>query len=327
MLRYGIVGTSNLAARYRSAIEETGGCLQAVCSRSRSRAEEFGGAGVTPYTELEDMVMDKAVDAVYLCLPNSLHAEAAVRCLQAGKHVLCEKPATLSLAELERVLLVAESTGCIFAVGVMNFFSPVMRVLRQELQEHPPVAAHLDYSQRSGKLDHIRAGGMATSFDRSLGGGVLNDLGTYPLHFAVGLFGEPERIDATARFLGDVDVTDILTLHYGSFDVVITVSKACQGIRGSEILCEGATYTLDNLSVVLGAEKHDASGMTKIDCGIPCQSWPVSDPSKLPGVQARVLRAFGRWVSGTDMGSYRRMQRETIAVQWLMDEARMQITY
>lgn len=130
MLRYAIVGTNWLSHIYYHAIEAAGDRVAAVCSRSRERAAELGQGKALVYTELDEMLKNPDIDVVYLCIPNVLHADAALRCLRAGKHVLCEKPGTVSAAEMEEILHTARTEGRIFAEAVMNFYSPVTDRLR-----------------------------------------------------------------------------------------------------------------------------------------------------------------------------------------------------
>lgn len=326
MLRYAIVGTNWLSHIYYHAIEAAGDRVAAVCSRSRERAAELGQGKALVYTELDEMLKNPDIDVVYLCIPNVLHADAALRCLRAGKHVLCEKPATISAAEMEEILHTARTEGRIFAEAVMNFYSPVTDRLRAELAQDPVVSARLDYSQRSSKLDKLRAGAHITSFDRKLYGGVLTDLGCYVLHFAVNLFGAPKKLDASAVFLGEVDGTDVLTLHYDGFDVSVTVSKCAHSMIGSEIQCDRATYTLKNLSVVLGVEKHTMDTCEEYECGIACPGWPIANPAMLPGVQERVVRRFDRWVRGEDLAAQQRLL-QSLTVQRLIEEAHRQMGY
>ncbi|MEF2645466.1 MAG: Gfo/Idh/MocA family oxidoreductase [Oscillospiraceae bacterium] len=327
MLRYAIVGTNWLSHIYYHAIEAAGDRVAAVCSRSRERAAELGQGKALVYTELDEMLKNPDIDVVYLCIPNVLHADAALRCLRAGKHVLCEKPATVSAAEMEEILHTARTEGRIFAEAVMNFYSPVTDRLRAELAQDSVVSARLDYSQRSSKLDRLRAGEHITSFDRALYGGVLTDLGCYVLHFAVNLFGAPKKLDASAVFLGEVDGTDVLTLHYDGFDVSVTVSKCAHSTIGSEIQCDRATYTLKNLSVVLGVEKHTMDTCEEYECGISCPGWPIANPAMLPGVQERVVRRFDRWVRGEDLAAQQRLLQQSLTVQRLIEEAHRQIGY
>ena len=327
MLRYAMMGTNWLSHIYVNAIRAAGDKVAAVCSRSLERARELGGEDVLVYDNLDEMLKNADIDVVYLCIPNVLHADAAIRCLKAGKHVLCEKPATISSSEMEEIIRTAKAHNRIFAEAVMNFYSPVMDRLRQELKENPVVSARLDYSQRSSKLDKLRAGEHITSFDRSLFGGVLTDLGCYVLHFAVNLFGAPKSLTASAVFIGQVDGTDTLTLHYDGFDVAVTISKCAHSMIGSEIQCDRATYTMKNLSVVLGVEKHTMDTCEEYDCGITCEKWPIANPSVLPGVQERVVRAFDRWVAGENLAENERLLQETLTVQKLIEEAHRQMGY
>lgn len=327
MLRYAIVGTNWLSHLYKNAICAAGDEVYAVCSRDAGRAAELGGSGVKVYTDLDVLLQDPKVDVVYLCIPNVLHADAAIRCLNAGKHVLCEKPATISVSEMQAIIDTTRKTGRIFAEAVMNFYSPLMGELREQLRTQPPVSARLDYSQRSSKLDQLRAGARITSFDRSLYGGVLTDLGCYVLHFAVNLFGAPRSLTASAVKIGEVDGTDTMVLHYDGFDVSATVSKCAHSMLGSEILCDRATYTFKNISVVLGAEKHTMDSCEALDCGIVCDHWPIANPSVLPGVQERVVRAFDRWVHGEDLEENERLLQQSLTVQQLIEEAHRQTEY
>lgn len=327
MLRYAIMGTNWLSHIYIDAIRAAGDEVIAVCSRSLERARELGGEGTLVYNDLDDMLKNQDIDVVYLCIPNVLHADAAIRCLKAGKHVLCEKPATISSAQMEEIIRMAKAHDRIFAEAVMNFYSPVMDRLREELKENPVVSARLDYSQRSSKLDKLRAGEHITSFDRSLYGGVLTDLGCYVLHFAVNLFGTPKSLTASAVFIGEVDGTDTLTLHYDGFHVDVTVSKCAHSMIGSEIQCDRATYTMKNLSVVLGVEKHTMDTCEEYDCGIVCQKWPIANPAVLPGVQERVVRTFDRWVAGENLTENERLLQESLTVQKMIEEAHRQMGY
>lgn len=327
MLRYAIMGTNWLSYLYRDAILAAGDTVSSVCSRDLGRAKALGGENAKAYTDLEEMLLDPDIDAVYLCIPNVLHAEAALKCLRAGKHVLCEKPATVTAAQMEAIIQAAEESGKIFAEAVMNFYSPVMDQIREELKTDPVAAVRLDYSQRSSKLDQLRAGQSFSSFDRSLYGGVLTDLGCYALHFAVNLFGEPEELIASSHFIGQVDGSTSLILRYDSFNVMISLSKCAHSMIGSEIQCDRASYTLKNLSVVLGAEKHTMTEVQELDCGIDVEKWPIANPAVLPGVQQRVIERFDRWVAGEDLAENQRLLNQSLTVQKLIEKAQKQIGY
>ena len=326
-MNYAIIGTNWLCENYRTAIREAGDTFYAVLSRDLARAEAFAQGEAKAYDSMDALLADGDVDAVYLCLPNSMHYEATLRALRAGKHVLCEKPFALTLSQSEEMFREADKAGKVLAEGVMSFYSPAMDELRGLVRSDAVVSARLDYSQRSSKLDKVRAGGMVSSFDRRLGGGVLYDLGIYPIHFAVNLFGAPESVMAKARWMGDVDVTDVIVLGYRDFDVTVTVSKAGQSAIGSEILMDKGTLALDNVSVVLGARYVTKTGTREISCGGGGVPLPGTNPSTESAVQTRVIRRFTRWMQGEDREGLLQLRENSLIVQDILEKSRAQIGY
>ncbi len=327
MLNFAVLGTNELSELYTEAIAAAGERFYAVCSRDLARAEAFARGRALVFDDLNRLLADPAVDAVYICLPNSLHAKTAMRCLKAGKHVLCEKPITVTASELEALCKAADESGTVLAEAVMNFYSPLMPRLREQLTNEKIVSARLDYSQRSSNLDSARAGKPASSLSRPLCGGALYDLGVYPLHFAVNLLGEPERVFTSASWLGDVDVTDTLILGYPDFDISVTVSKAGEGDVGSEIICDSATYTFSNVSIVLGAEKVTLEGRKPLYCGPHLSGVSKLSTPVFRDVQPRIIERFSQWVRGADTEGCLALRRESLAVQKIMEEAHSQIGY
>ena len=109
-LRWGILGTGMIAKKFAGDLPHShSGKLVATASRSQESATafatEFGGRGVGNY---EALLSDPEVEAVYISLPNTLHKEWSIRALEAGKHVLCEKPMALNAADAEEMFAVAE---------------------------------------------------------------------------------------------------------------------------------------------------------------------------------------------------------------------------
>src|ERR1700722_11436165 len=113
-LRWGILGTGNIARQFSAGVNASKrGRLAAVASRSADSAAGFAKAHSVPrfYGSYGELLMDGDVDAVYVSLPNSLHHEWAVLALQAGKHVLCEKPLASNAAESEQMFDEAGRAG------------------------------------------------------------------------------------------------------------------------------------------------------------------------------------------------------------------------
>ena len=183
-VRWGIIGTANIArAAFLPAVREAGGEPAAVAGRDRDRVTRWAndqgvGRAIVGYEELVD---DPGVDAVYVPLPNTLHAEWTIRALRAGKPVLCEKPLTGSVSETERVLDVARESGVPLWEAFVFPFHDQMRRLRglladgaigdlQEIQS----SFHFTLTRREGNI----------RMSPGLAGGALFDVGCYPVALA-----------------------------------------------------------------------------------------------------------------------------------------------
>jgi len=214
-LRWGIIGTANIArAAFLPGLRAAGGTASAVAGRDLARAERFAAdngvdRAVAGYQSLID---DPGIDALYIPLPNSLHAEWTTRALEAGKPVLCEKPLCGTLADTERVLGVARQTGTLLWEAFVFPFGEHMRRIRSliddgSIGELREVQSGFHFS--IGRPDDIR-------LSAGLEGGALLDVGCYPVRLAQELLG-PGYLSAWAvRETGGagVDIETWGTLGY-----------------------------------------------------------------------------------------------------------------
>jgi predicted dehydrogenase len=126
------MGTASIArGQFLPALRQAGGAAEAVASRDTSAAESYAAANgiARAITGYQTLIDDPDVDALYIALPNSLHAEWTVSALQAGKPVLCEKPLTGSLSDTQHVLDVARQTGTLlWEAFVFPFHDQMARV-------------------------------------------------------------------------------------------------------------------------------------------------------------------------------------------------------
>lgn len=201
-IRVGIVGAARVAryALIRPAPRVPAVSVQAIASRDPQRAREFAQRfGVPRVRESYDaLIADGAIDAVYIALPNSLHAPWSMRALAAGKHVLCEKPLTSNEREAAEVAQAANRSNRVFMEGM-------------HYRHHPLAARMRELVQGLGPLRSIEIWNCFPILSRSdiryqlrLSGGALMDLGSYAvnlLHFLVA--GEPDVTSATARLRGE----------------------------------------------------------------------------------------------------------------------------
>jgi predicted dehydrogenase len=150
------------------------------------------------YDSYERVLDDPEVDAVYIPLVNSLHREWSVRALEAGKHVLCEKPLALNAAEAESMATVAAREKRLLMEAFMYRFHPRVRAFREGTRK--PRFLHAAFGFSMQERDNYRG-------RQELGGGALLDVGCYCVDVARWFLGEPDEISANARQDHGVDLT------------------------------------------------------------------------------------------------------------------------
>jgi predicted dehydrogenase len=213
MIRWGILGAAKIAREFVCPAIHTSvrGTVAAVASRDPGRAEALAGVfGARVFADYDAMLADPGIDAVYIPLHNAAHLEWTLKALEAGKHVLCEKPIALRAEEIDTIIAARDRSGRFAAEGFMVTHHPQWRCVQD-----------LVAKQAVGRLRHVQA---AFSFNNpdplnvrnqaALRGGALRDIGVYPCvatRFVTGA--EPTRatseivwdngIDATARAWAD----------------------------------------------------------------------------------------------------------------------------
>jgi predicted dehydrogenase len=195
--RWGILGTGFIAGLQTPDLVDNGSVVQAVGSRTMASAAEFAARFQIPtsHGSYEDLVADPDVDVVYISTPHPFHHENALLALDAGKHVLIEKPFAMNAWQAREIVELAETKGLIALEAMWTRYLPHMVRIRElirsgALGEVRTVIA--DHNQNLPKDPAHRLN------DPALGGGALLDLGIYPVSFAFDLFGAPTRIRAAA---------------------------------------------------------------------------------------------------------------------------------
>jgi predicted dehydrogenase len=196
-LRWGVLGTGWIAGKFTGALRRnTRQQVVAVGSRSVASAKAFAdevGIG-RAHGSYDDLVADPEVDVVYVATPHNLHHRHALLALDAGKHVLVEKPVALNAAEATEVAAAAAARGVYCAEALWTFFLPRFDVVRQLLDDgvlgdvRTVLADHGEWFPDTHRI-----------LRHDLAGGALLDLGTYPLAFASWVLGEPEHIIAVGQ--------------------------------------------------------------------------------------------------------------------------------
>ena len=193
-VRWGILGTGGIAGRFATDLRLTdSGTVVAVGSRSRGSADRFADEFGIPgrHASYESLVADPDVDVVYVATPHPVHHDNAVLALRAGKHVLVEKPFTMTAAEARDVAGVARDRGLFAMEAMWTRFLPHTAVIRDWLAQGvlgDIVTVTADHGQWFAENAEFRL------FAPVLGGGALLDLGVYPVSFASMVLGTPSRI-------------------------------------------------------------------------------------------------------------------------------------
>lgn len=227
-VRWGILATGGIAHAFTQDLRTAGLDIAAVGSRRLEAAEAFAAEYGIPraYGSYEELVADPDVDIVYVASPHSHHREHAILALEAGRHVLVEKPLTLDADEAVAIRAAAAARGLLAMEAMWTRYLPHMVRIREliadgALGEIRTVVA--DHTQSLPTDPEHRLNALA------LGGGALLDLGIYPVSFAVDVLGPVERAAATGR-LGetgaDTEVAIALAHAGGAVSSLVTSSRA-----------------------------------------------------------------------------------------------------
>ena len=246
--RWGILGPGRIARTFAADIALVRDAeLVAVGSRSGARARAFADEyGVeSAYGSYEELVADPRVDVVYIASPHALHLEHARLAFEAGKHVLCEKPLTLSVAEAEEMMALAAEHDRFLMEAMWTACHPVILEVRRRL--------------RSGDLGtprHLHAElGFVVSYgpddrllDPALGASALLDMGVYPLTLAHLMLGEAESIVATGSLSEhDIDLDVAMAGRYPNGALAtMSASMTSWSSRRAEIATDTGRIVLED---------------------------------------------------------------------------------
>ena len=198
-VRWGILGAAKFAREHMGpAIHAASGAeLSAIATRDVAKADPFAAfcPGISVYDSYDALLADPGIDAVYIPLPNHMHVEWTIRALEAGKHVLCEKPITMHASEFDQLIAARDAAGKLAAEAYMIVHHPQWQHVRQMVAD--------------GAIGRVRHVTGAFSFDNrtdvgnirnqaATGGGGLRDIGVYVFGSARYVLGA-EATDISAR--------------------------------------------------------------------------------------------------------------------------------
>lgn len=200
------------------------------------------------YTDYETLLGNATIDTVYVALPNHLHYQYTKAALLQGKNVICEKPFTLNAQQLQELIQIATEKRLILLEAITNQYLNNFLQIKKDLAQLGKIKiVECNYSQYSSRYDAFKEGRILPAFDPQKGGGALMDINIYNIHFVVGLFGKPEKVQYLANIERDIDTSGILVLDYGAFKAV------CIGAKDSTAQIRSVIQGTDGSIEVLGA--------------------------------------------------------------------------
>ena len=247
-VKWGIMSTAHINELFLAGVRDSKEVeVVAVASRSRDAAERFAGEhGIErALASYEALLADSEVEVVYIPLPNSMHIEWSLRALEAGKHVLCEKPLSRHASEVRRAFDLAEREGRLLMEAFMYRHHPQTERLVQLVRDGAVGSVQMiraAFSFRAGDRSDIR-------LTAGLDGGALMDVGCYCVSGARLIAGEPERVAAEQTLGGDgVDVTFTATMRFpgavlAHFDAGLTIAPERDEL---EVMGDAGSLFLDD---------------------------------------------------------------------------------
>ena len=225
-IRWGILATGWIAELFVKDLLRTGHSVTAVGSRTEESAKrfakEFGIA--TAHGSYAALAADPNVDVIYIATPHPQHVAAAKLALNAGKHILVEKPFTINAAEAAEIVDLAAAKGLVVLEAMWTRFLPHMRRIRAIIAEGTIGEVRSITADHRQKLPDDPKHRLNAP---ELGGGALLDLGIYPISFTWDILGKPTEVKASATFRATGADAQVATIfHYASGAIATTLSSS-----------------------------------------------------------------------------------------------------
>jgi 1,5-anhydro-D-fructose reductase (1,5-anhydro-D-mannitol-forming) len=304
-LGWGIVGLGNIARGTIAPIlaTEPDCAIAAVTSRDQGRADafaaEFSAQGA--YTDYAEMLGDPSVEAVFIATPNALHAEQVVAAARAGKHVLCDKPLAIDVADAARAVEACDAAGVLLGVNFHNRFLPWVRDVSRIVA---------DGAIGDVLTVHVEVGGGAKRYDnwradpRMAGLGTVHNVGVHALDFLRMLL-DSEPVEVSAMFDeapggGAVEMLALIVLRFANGALVYCNANERHPYARNDITIHGTAGRITGTGVTRSRSSGDLTVLT--DRGETVTRYPATEAhrSSVAAFTASVMRGRSPAPSGVD---------------------------
>lgn len=315
-MKWGILATGTIAKKFAATVnqmKDSGESLAAVGSRREEPAKAFAEEYGIPkyYGSYEELAADPEVEAVYIATPNNFHYENCIMCLEAGKHVLCEKPFTTNAEEAKELYQMAEEKGLFimeaFWIRFLPLYGHLQKLLSQEI---------------IGPIRHIRCeyGFIAKGtrkerkFNSSLGGGALLDIGIYNLGFLHMVIGTAPKSVQSQVHINEYGTDDFSTIQ-------LSYPGGCTAYCAQSIgmvMDRQAVIFGDKGTIVFSDYQHAETMSIRLYDG---EEYTIKAPFKINGFEYQI-EEVSRCVAEGKCSSGRFTPEDSLAVLQLMDDIR-----
>lgn len=316
-LGWALLGAGGIARQFARDCMQAGLDVRAIGSRDQAKADAFAKELSIPlaFGSYEELVQSDAVDIVYIATPHPMHAENALLAIEAGKHVLVEKPFTINAAQARSIRDAARANGVFAMEAMWTRFLPSMQAALAVIQNGDIGQVRTIEATHQQYLPYERAPRL---HEPALGGGALLDLGVYPISFFNSVLGRPKTITAKAH-LTSLGVDEIVS-------TIFEYEDGAQALSTSGFMAAGA-----NTATVVGSHGrieidrvwyNQASFSVYDQTGALIQRYEDKIESRGMNFQALEVEDC---IRNAKLESERMSLDESIQIMEVMDEIRRQI--
>ena len=312
-IQWGIIGLGSIAERFAATVQKMDYVqLKAVASRSKQHALEFGRKYEVEerfcYGTYEELMQDESIDAIYIAVPHPFHKENAIRCLNHGKAVLCEKPVTMNKDEIEEVIQAAKQNKVFFMEAMKSRFMPVNKEIRKIVNEGVIGQPTFMRAELGFKAEFDPKGRL---FNQELGGGAVLDIGIYPISYCAYLLGtKPKSIQSSLQYgVTNVDENGVIQLSYenGALAQIYCTIRANTRKDASLLGTEGSIY------IPTFSNAQSATIIT------PQKEWTIKEPFEISGFEYEI-REVNRCLQEGMLESPMMTWQDSIEVMDIVDQ-------
>ena len=337
-VRFATIGTSMISDNFIEALcacprASYRGTLSRNAERAAAWTEQHGGD--LPFSSIDEVCASDEVDAVYIASPNALHLGQALACIEAGKHVLVEKPACSNRHEAEGLFSAVHEHGVVAMEAMRPLHDPAFLAVADLLPRIGRVRrASLRFGKYSSRYDDVLAGRHTNIFDAHMASGALMDLGVYTVEPMLWLFGEPKRVMGASALVdeslrtatnGAVDVAGTVLASYDGMLVDLSSSKVTTDLLPSQIEGELGTILITGISAPKAVELRMRGEARRDSAKAVAQGAGAVEHIEVPSCENSMVYEIDDFVAAIagelDPAPY---ERVTLAALGIMDEVRRQ---